>query len=164
MDLGASFRALVREIVGQSPDEGSSPQYLLLGRFRATVVSQNGDGTLEVQAEDKRIGGKKNVPMRVPIPNCVVQVAPGAVVLLCFEGGDPEKAYCAPEWESGATLTSLSIGGTPDNVVTKTDIAAIKLAFVEAAVVAQDGGAAFKANIIAAWPSSVGSTTVKVQR
>lgn len=164
MDLRATFWALVREIVGQPIDAGASPEYLLLGRYRATVVSQNGDGTLEVQAEDPRIGGMKNVRMRVPIPNCVVQVAPGAVVLLCFEGGNRKQAYCAPEWESGATLTALSIGGSPDNVVTKADIAAIKAAISATVVVAQDGGASFKATLLSGWPAAVGSTTIKVQR
>lgn len=167
MDLRATFWALVREIVGQPIDAGASPEYLLLGRYRATVVAQNADGTLEVQAEDPRISGVKNVRLRVPIPNCVVQVAPGAVVLLCFEGGNRKQAYCAPEWESGATLTSLSIGAAADAVVTKQDMSALIAVFTAATPsVTETGLAAIKLALTAApWSTGVfGSTTVKVQR
>lgn len=167
MDLRATFWALVREIVGQPLDAGASPEYLLLGRYRATVVSQNSDGTLEVQAEDPRIGGMKNVRMRVPIPNCVVQVAPGAVVLLCFEGGNRKAAYCAPEWESGATLMTLSIGAAADAVVTKQDLTALVGVFTAATPSATETGlAAIKVALTAApWSTGVyGSTTIKVQR
>lgn len=118
--VGDAFKALVRRIAGLPTAEGEPPVILYLGRFRATVVAQNADRTLEVQPEDQRISGQKNVRMRLPIPNAEVTVAPGAVVLLCFERGDPSQAYCAPEWEDGATLQqlvlnalALYLGGQP---------------------------------------------------
>lgn len=163
MDLRATFWALVREIVGQPLDAGASPEYLLLGRYRATVVSQNADRSLEVQAEDSRIGGMKNVPMRLPIPNCDVIVAPGAVVLLCFEGGDRGKAYCAPEWESGASLTQLSIGSAAEPVATKTDILNI-IASLNAAVCGGSGGPlAFTVVPLPTGPT-IGSKILKAAR
>lgn len=63
------------------------------------------------------------------------------------------------------TPTGVNLGaGANDNVVTKADIAAIKLAISGAAVAPNDGGATLKANIIAAWPASVGSSTTKSVR
>lgn len=54
--------------------------------------------------------------------------------------------------------------GATDNIVTKADIDAIKSAISGAAVVANDGGAALKNNIIGAWPASVGSSKWKAVR
>ncbi len=48
--------------------------------------------------------------------------------------------------------------GATDPIVTKTDIDNIQAAISGAAVVAMDGGAAFKAAILAAWPPSIGSS------
>src|SRR5205823_11512823 len=97
-------------------------------------------------------------------PNAVVKVSPGALVILAWAYGDPAQRFALPIWGAGATLVSLAVGSSPDAVVTKADIAAIKAAISGAAVVSQDGGAALKANILAAWPTSVGSSAVSVQR
>lgn len=51
-----------------------------------------------------------------------------------------------------------------DGIVTSTDIANIKTAIAGAAVVANDGGAAFKTNLLAAWPGIVGSGQWKAVR
>lgn len=63
------------------------------------------------------------------------------------------------------TPSEVHLGaGATDKVVTAADIAAIKAAISGAAVTAQDGGATLKTNILAAWPTSVGSSTTKSVR
>lgn len=160
-----TLRSAIRAAVGLPDDPGSPPDLMRLGLYRARVDKCASDGsTLDVTPEDKRISPEKNVKFCVPIAGAVIVMQTGAIVHLGWEGGDPGKPYCAPMFDLGASLTSLAIGSSPDNVVTKTDIDNIKTTISGAAVVAQDGGAAFKANILSAWPASVGSQAVKVQR
>jgi hypothetical protein len=135
-----------------------------LGLYRCNVVTQSGQ-SFDLVPEDERLPpqGFKAVPLRSGIPGLTVQVPAGSTLLLGWLGGDPSQPYCML-WQGGEAITSLSFGSSPDNVVTKADIAAIKAAISGAAVVAQDGGSAFKTNILAAWPTSVGSQAFKVQR
>jgi hypothetical protein len=161
--ISDELRALVRRILRLPEDPGQPPDLVRLGLYRARVDVCDGS-TVDVSPEDPRISPEKGVPLLVPIPGAVVNVSPGAIVHLGWEKGDPSRPYCTPIWEAGATLVSLSIGTSADAVVTASDIAAIKAAISGAAFVAQDGGKALQSNIIAAWPTSVGSSSVKVQR
>jgi hypothetical protein len=57
----------------------------------ATVIEQRSDGTLELQADDVRIGGLSRVPLMVGAPGMRVTVAQGARVRVAFLGGSPER-------------------------------------------------------------------------
>jgi hypothetical protein len=112
MNIVEKFRATVRAAVGLPLDAGAGPDLMRLGLYRATVQACAPDGsTLDLSPEDARIPGIKQVPVRVGIPGAVATVQPGAVVLLGWEKGDPSKPYCAPSWESGATVTKLVLSG-----------------------------------------------------
>lgn len=78
----------------------------------------------------------------------------GAIVRLTADGG----VVVIP---GGAGTVQLGEAGASDPVARKSDIDAIESAINGAAVVANDGGAALKANILAAWPGSVGSAKVR---
>jgi len=166
-----AFRAAVRAAVGMSNVPGEAPDLMRLGLYRATVTACASDGsTLDVTPTDARISPEKNVRFLVGIPGAVMTVQPGGVVHLGWERGDPLLPYCVPAWESGATVTklvlaaqSLFLGAEAGALAlaTKTDIENIRLAIAGAAVVAMDGGAAFKTNIALGWPAAVGTTLVK---
>lgn len=172
MDMSATFRALIRKVLGLPEDDGAPPDLVRLGLYRARVDACASDGsTLDVTPEDKRISPEKNVPVRVGIPGAVAVVQAGAIVLLGWERGDPGRPYCVPSWERGATLSSLSIGSSADAVATKQDLADLLSAISGTTIVAQDGGASFKSTLLAAlsppaytpaWPRC--SSTIKVQR
>jgi hypothetical protein len=141
--------------------------------YRARVVSQSGDKKkVDLKPDDPRIPGVK-AELMLGIPAATVAVNPGAFVLLGWKDGNPQFPV-AKLWESGASITSMEIGSAADGVMTKQDGQALFNAISNAAVVAMDGGAAFKANILAAlgtagWSSMPGvtqlaSTVVKVQR
>lgn len=105
-----SFVKMIREIVGLPADPGSPPDIMRLGLYRSRVdVCQSDGSACDVTPDDKRISPEKNVPVRVGIPGAVAVVAPGAIVLLGWTGGDPSKPYCVPSWESGATVTKVII-------------------------------------------------------
>lgn len=107
------FRSAVRAILGLPDDPGQPPDLIRLGLYRARVDACAGDGsTCDVTPEDKRISPEKNVPVRVGIPGASAVVAPGAVVMLGWERGDPGRPYCVPHWESGATVSKLTLSGT----------------------------------------------------
>ena len=135
-----------------------------LAFYDAKVVAQSADGaTVDLKPVDSRIAGMQRVPLRLGLPGCVVQFAPGSIVRLGWDRGNPEFP-CACLFNGGETLTAVTLGSSAESVVTKSDIDAIKLAISSAAVTPNDGGATLKANIIAAWPAAVGSQTIKVQR
>lgn len=96
--LFGAFAALVRAVM-------SKVDFLAL--YPARAVSQNGDGTLEVVPDDKRIPGMSRVPIRYGLPGVKVTLKKDARILLGFEGGDPQKP-AAMVWESG-TLDKLTI-------------------------------------------------------
>jgi hypothetical protein len=78
-----------------------------LALYPSRVVSQNGDGTLELQPDDPRLPGLSNVPVRLGIPGTTVEVQAGARVLLGFEAGDPARPV-ATLWEGGP-LAKLTV-------------------------------------------------------
>ncbi len=111
MDLIEGFKQTVRAILGLPVDPGQPPDLMRLGHYpaRVDVCASNGS-TCDVTPDDKRISPEKNVPLRTSIPGGVAVVQPGAIVLLGWERGDPSKPYCMPAWDSGAVLSSLTIG------------------------------------------------------
>jgi hypothetical protein len=79
--------------------------------YGAKVISQNGDGTLELKPDNSDIPGLTKVPVRYGIPGIEAKILPGARVMVSFDGGDP-GAPVAMVWESG-TITELTINVVP---------------------------------------------------
>lgn len=80
-----------------------------LALYPCTVVAQRADGTLDLRAEDARIGSPASIPYRT-LRGLSVSVPAGARVLLGFEGGDPARPYAAL-WELGdATVIKVNGG------------------------------------------------------
>lgn len=132
--------------------------------YRGKVLGQAGN-TVDVQPDDARLPAMSKVPLRHGLPGVSVTVQPGTSILVGWENGDPSRPY-ACLWEGGETVTSMTIGGTNgDAVATKKDLQALHYAIFSAGVTAMDGGATFKANIIAAlttagWPTAAATGPV----
>jgi hypothetical protein len=127
-----SFVRLVRRIVGLPETPGQPPDIMRLGLYPASVVAQNADGTVDVRPTDDRIGGEKNVKVRVGIPGSSASVAPGSIVLLGWERGDPSKIFCMPAWDAGAQLLSLTIGDAAgDSITLANGVVTIKVGGVQ---------------------------------
>lgn len=108
-DVIGKLRATLRAAIGLPQDPGQPPDLMRLGLYRSTVVSCAADGSAcDVQPEDSRIAGAKNVPVRVGVPGLTAIVRQGAIVLLGWERGDPSRPYCVPAWEPGAPVTKLA--------------------------------------------------------
>lgn len=90
---------------------GTIPDLIYHARWPARVVAQNGDGTVDVVADDSRIGGLQRVPVRPGLPGCSVEVASDARVRVAFEEADPSLAYVC-EWDSSATATRVRFDAT----------------------------------------------------
>lgn len=65
----------------------------------AKIIKQNDDGTLEIVADDPRLGGLSSVPIRSGIPGAKLTLDAAKInagterVRLAFEGGSPSKPY-----------------------------------------------------------------------
>lgn len=111
--LAAMIGDMVRAIVGLPSDPGAPPRIDKLGLYPATVKAASSDGkTLDIQPADSRLSGMQKIPLRVGVPGSVAIVSPGATVLLGWERGDPNKPYCIPAWDAGATVTKLVLTGS----------------------------------------------------
>lgn len=108
-----------------------------LALYPCTVVAQRADGTLDLRAEDPRLGSPASVPYRT-LRGLSVTVAPGARVLLGFEGGDPSRPV-ALFWELGDATVVRVNGG---------DVA-----------VARDGDDVRRSSAFAAWMTAVTTAT-----
>jgi len=80
-----------------------------LALYPAKVVSQNGDGSVDVQPDDARLPGMTSVPLRFGLPGLELKVTSGARVLIGFENGDPRRPV-ATAWEKDG-FQSVAIGG-----------------------------------------------------
>lgn len=113
----------------------------------------------------------KNVPVRPGVAGCEATLALAARVLVGFVDSDPSRPFvCAAEDADGEGFlpTVLKLGGGSDFVALSSSVGSqlstLKSAISGAAVIAGDGGASFKAAIVAAlsvWPGSVAATKVK---
>jgi hypothetical protein len=100
-DVFAALEALVRHLTAHVN---------YFGQYPGAVVTQALDGTLEVKLDDPAMPGLSGVPIRYGIPGVKATVAPGARVLVSFEGGSP-AAPVATLWASGS-VTKLTVDGT----------------------------------------------------
>jgi hypothetical protein len=169
MGLVDGFREVVRVLLGLPADPGEPPDLMRLGLYRATVQACASDGsTCDVQTEDTRISGEKNVKVRVGVPGLSAVVQPGAVVLLGWERGDPGRPYCVPSWEDGATVTQLIIAATmiylgaqggADALVKKSEFNAHTHSVPATGITAPFGGGACSGTATAAAPTAITGTT-----
>ena len=84
--------------------------------YPSTVVTQNGDGTLQLRpdSDDVRGAGLDRVPVRLGMPGFRARVQAGARVRLAFDDGDPSRPYAALWDESSGNVTSVEF--IPDGV------------------------------------------------
>lgn len=78
-----------------------------LALYPCRVVAQRDDRSLDLHAEDARLGSPAAVPVRWGLPGVVAVVPAGTRVLLGFEDGDPSRPV-AMLWEY-AEVTALQI-------------------------------------------------------
>lgn len=72
-----------------------------LALYPCKVVTQRGDGTLDLEPESPRVPPLTSVRPRVPCHGAKLTVPAGARLLLGFDGGDPSRPYAAL-WEQGS--------------------------------------------------------------
>lgn len=88
-----------------------------LALYPCRVIKQNSDGTLDLIADDPRVGAPTLVPIRYGVPGIKATVPVGSRCYLGFGGGDPSKPIVV-DWESGTSLTivvssaSIKLGGS----------------------------------------------------
>lgn len=158
--LRGSLERLVRWIMRDT---------LYLCMYSATVVRQAADGTLDLLPDDLRLqsAGLQGVPIRHGLPGVTVEVPAGARVLLGFDSGDPARPYAAL-WHAGQ-VTSVQIGGSEPVALASAvedQLSTLKDAISNAIPVANDGGAALQAGIVAAlanWPASTASEVLQTR-
>ncbi len=80
-------------------------------RYRCSVVTQNGDGTVDVLVDDSRAKGKGigKCRVRVGIPGTKLTVPKGARCLVGWDDADPQLPY-VDSWESSSKLTMVEVG------------------------------------------------------
>lgn len=101
-DGGDVLRAALAKVIRQ---ETRTIDYLAM--YRAQVVGQNKDGSLELKLDSPKFPGMSRIPIRYGIPGVRVEVASGARVCVEFEGGEPMRP-CATVWEPDS-LKSITI-------------------------------------------------------
>lgn len=85
-----------------------------LASYQCKVISQNSDGTLELQPDDNRLPTYSKVPIRYGVPKISAQVNSGARILLEFASGNPQRPI-ATLWELDS-VTSISFGALNVNL------------------------------------------------
>ncbi len=136
--------------------------------YGARVVSQAGDGTLQLMPDSERMRGfgLSGVKIRHGVPGSVT-VPAGARCRLAFEDGDPGRPY-AMLWDTAA-LTELKLGAGTDSVALASPVESqlddLKSAINGWTPVANDGGAALKVALTAwlASSSTVAAAKVKAE-
>lgn len=116
--LGA-FKAIIQRFVGNWI---LGPRMDYLAKYPATAVTQNGDGTLEIQPDDSRLPSLSSVPIRYGVPGVEARIANGGRVRLEFDAGDPARPIVTV-WES-ASVTALTFNGGSQGVARTADAVA----------------------------------------
>jgi len=147
--------AFIRRVVG---NDILGPRMDYLGEFPSKVVSQNGDGTIELQPDDVRLPGYSNVPIRYGVPGLIATVSAGARCLLAFAGADPQKPIVVG-WEGNTgVLVSLTVGPADTVLVRYSDLKAYSDAHVHIGNLGYPTDAP-----LTAMPASVGSSRINVK-
>ena len=102
--LGAAFDQCV---------ESALPSVDYAAWYNCQVVSQNADGSVDLQPNVSYIPSQKNIQLLFPFPGVKITVQEGAQVLLGWSNGDPAYPVAAL-WAGGSPgdLQTLSIGPT----------------------------------------------------
>lgn len=87
---------------------GVFPRIDYLGLYPATVITQNANGTLELQPDDARIPGLSGIAIRTGDPGITYTVQAGTRVLVGFANGRPDQPYAAI-WEQVGAVTELDL-------------------------------------------------------
>lgn len=80
--------------------------------YGAKVVGQNGDGSLELVANDPRLPPLSRIPIRYGIPGISAKVTAGALALVGFENADPAKPYALLTSSPDGVISISFLGGT----------------------------------------------------
>ena len=88
--------------------------------YVARVVTQHGDGTIDVVPDTDKIPPMTEVPIRYGLPGISAKVKPGARVLIGFEGGEASRPI-ATVWESAA-IEELRITSDKAVIVVAPDV------------------------------------------
>lgn len=91
----------------------------LLAFYQYVVVSQNGDGSLELRSTDARLPDLSRVPVRFGAPGMSVTIPAGRTVMVGFAGGVETDPYVS-SWLTGNPTTAawqvdttLDLGSSP---------------------------------------------------
>ncbi len=78
--------------------------------YRAKVISQGADGTIDLMPDDPRVrgAGLSRVEMVHGIPGLTVKVVPGSFVRLYYENGSPDAPRAAL-WPDGSSVQSVQL-------------------------------------------------------
>lgn len=82
--------------------------------YDARVVSQSGS-MVDVIPVDSRLPGMSKVPLRLGIPGTTVQVAPGAILRIGWDRGNPQFPFAAL-WNGDETVTQITVNATMVNL------------------------------------------------
>lgn len=107
----------LRTIASINSLEGSAKAFLStiragvasFGTYKAKVIAQNSDGTLQLQPEDPVISGRglDKVPIREGAPGWKTTVSNGAIVSVAFDGGNWDSPY-ACLWGEGQSNDGIT--------------------------------------------------------
>lgn len=117
-----------------------SPDMLAFYQYR--VISQNGDGTLELKSLDSRLPDLSRVPVRFGLPGCSVTATSSQRVMVGFGSGGQSDPYVA-SWVTGQAsvmgleaTTRLDLGSSPAaDYVALAALVAGQLAAISASIV-----------------------------
>lgn len=143
--------------------EGSAPDNEMWGHAPLLYRPQNGAECGYIHLGDER------VTFVTKDRRWQIDVANGEVVLRAMGPGSPAYLQLKPSGEARLFSNAIYLGGTATQFVALANLVtsalnALKSAISGAATVPNDGGAAFKTNILAAlasWPPSVASNQTR---
>lgn len=106
-DQERGFAAAVMDLAKQA-----LPGIDYLALYDSKVVSQSADlKTVDLQPADPRLPGMGRVPLRHGLPGCTVGIAPGAILRLGWDRGNPQYPIAAL-WNGGETVTKVVVKAT----------------------------------------------------
>lgn len=106
--LKRGLTGFVRSLVG---NDIIGPHVDYLAAYPCKVVTQNADGTLELQPDDVRLPPMSRVPIKYGIPGVTATVQNGGRALVEFSGANPQYPF-ATIWESASLNTLIIAGGS----------------------------------------------------
>ncbi len=103
MSSADRFTAALGALVG-----AADPTVDYRALYRARVVTQRADGSLDVRPDDSRLPSLCGVGIKYGLPGVTLQVAGGASVLVGWENGDPQRPF-ALCWDTSPSSLKLVI-------------------------------------------------------